>query len=203
MHTADFSKAKLGTFLRASDISLHIGPGESLIPIGPWVLTDRTETLREMWLWRCKNASYFFFDQPPSLESYGRYLTEGPVLDKNRILFLVVKDTTPVGHLGIATYTQELGTIDNVLRGIDKGVPGTAGLMERGLQAMISWANEIHGIQKFELEVRSDNTRAIEFYKRCGFSISEVKPTGDHPNLSDKNLEDFEELKRIVMFREI
>ena len=203
MHTVDFSEAKLRTFLSARGSSLSIGQHELLIPIGPWVLNDRPEALHEMWLWRRNNASYFFFDQPPSLESYTEYLTKGPVLNKKRILFLVTKDTTPVGHLGLDVSGEERATIDNVLRGVGERGPGVGGLMERGLRAMISWANEIHGIQKFKLEVRSDNPRAIEFYKRCGFSISEVKRSGHHTDSSNIGLEDSQELMRIVMFRDI
>ena len=199
MHTVDFSEAKLGTFLSAKGGSLSIGQHESLIPIGPWVLNDRPETLHEMWMWRRTNASYFFFDQLPSFESYKKYLTDGPVLDDQRILFLVMNDTMPVGHLGLATRGENLATIDNVLRGVGQRVPGTSGIMEKGLKAMISWANETHGLQKFELEVRSDNTRAIEFYKRCGFSIIDVKPSGKYPVLLRDGVRGVEDLRRIVM----
>lgn len=201
MHEIDFTEIKHSTFLKAKESSIHIGQGESLVPIGPWVLLDHPEILNQMWLWRRNNASYFFFDQSPSLESYTEYLTVGPVINKQRILFLVVKDTVLVGHLGLATNGEKPATIDNVLRGVGERDPHLPGLMTRGLQAVISWAREIHGIQKFELEVRSDNTRAIEFYEKCGFSIIEVTRAGNNPDFSPSRLDNFEELKRIIMFR--
>ena len=203
MDTVDFSENKFGTFIQARHKSIHISQGESLIPIGPWVLNDQPEILNDMWLWRRTNASFFFFDELPSLESFTKYLTDGPIFTKQRILFLVVKGSTPVGHLGLATHDEERATVDNVLRGVRERVSGMTGVMERSLQAMISWANKNHGIRRFELEVRSDNTRALEFYKRCGFSILEVESAWADPGFSQRGFEDLEELRRIVMLKEI
>ena len=202
MHEIDFTEVKHSTFQKARESSIQIGQGESLVPIGTWVLVDHLEILNEMWLWRRNNASYFFFDQLPTLESYTDYLTGGPIINKQRILFLVVKDKTIVGHLGLATNGDKPASIDNVLRGAGEGDSRLAGLMTRALQAVISWARETHGIRKFELEVRSDNTRAIEFYEKCGFSIIEVTRAGNNPDFSPSRLDNFEELKRIIMFRE-
>jgi RimJ/RimL family protein N-acetyltransferase len=202
VHAIDFTPVKHSTFLNAKESSIHIGEGESLIPVGPWVVDDRPETLKEMWLWRRKKASYFFFDQIPSLESYTKYLSDGPIFTKQRILFLVAKDETIVGHLGLATHGQKPATIDNVIRGAGEGDPRMAGLMAKGLQAVISWAREIHGIEKFRLEVRSDNIKAIEFYEKCGFSITEVNRAVKNPGFSPKGPGNFEELNRIVMIRE-
>jgi len=202
LHAVDFTEVKHSTFLKAQERSIHIGQGESLIPVGPWVVGERTEILKDMWLWRRKNAPYFFFDQLPSLESFTKYLTDGPILTKQRILFLILKDTTIVGHLGLATHGQKPATIDNVIRGVGEGDSRMAGLMARGLQAMLSWAQEIHGIHTFRLEVRSDNNKAIEFYEKCGFSIVELNRAVKNPGYSPKGLGNLQELNRIVMMKE-
>jgi ribosomal protein S18 acetylase RimI-like enzyme len=69
------------------------------------------------------------------------------------------------------------------------------------MDAMISWAQDVHGIRAFELEVRSDNTRAIEFYERLGFAASAEIEFEHNDNFKEDDLRQQSPLQRIVMRR--
>jgi len=166
----DFSGLKLLFLVDSQKISIEFGIGQSIIPVGPWIFDDRPDVLRSLWTWRCKNASSFFFNQPPTLESFSEYLNSGPISTRERILFLVAREELIVGHMGLVSLGDNCATIDNVLRGLESEYSNEAGIMQKALERMITWANETYGIYEFDLEVRSDNDKAIRFYERCGFA---------------------------------
>ena len=197
----NFDDMKKAHFVEAHAKSISLTENEFLIPLGPWALIDHPEIINEMWLWRCSNARHFFFDQHPTLESYTKYVADGPLLTKERILFLVFTGTKFVGHLGLAVYKDGLATIDNVLRGVDVESAQIPGIMERAMEAMISWAQDIHGILAFDLEVRSDNTRAIKFYERLGFAATGHFEFEHNDNYLENDLRQHSPLQRIVMQR--
>jgi hypothetical protein len=167
----DFSAQKQSLFADASKASIRSGSKESLVPIGTWIFLERPDMLVKLWKWRCENAAFFFYDEKPSLESYSKYLREGPIESHNRLLFLLIKENIVLGHMGINLNCEGWATVDNVLRGISMSDLSSKGAMLRGVLAMIEWTKKNHKIYNFKLEVRSDNLKAIEFYERCGFSI--------------------------------
>lgn len=196
----DLKKSELPEALKRS---LPLSKNEFLVPLGPWAILERPDVIKDMWLWRCRNARYFFFDDRPTLESFTKYLSDGPIVSEHRVLFLVFANNMFIGHLGLSTNQKGSATIDNVLRGVEIECASTLGIMQRAMHAMICWALEFHGISAFDLEVRSDNPRAIEFYERMGFAVtlnSEIEQDGYLiQNASEQN----PPIRRLLMKRSI
>lgn len=114
-------------------------------------------------LWR-NAALYSFVDQAPvTLESTRSWLAQTCV---DRVLYLVVVDDVPYGHVGLKNIYRGLSAeIDNVLR----GVSGSPGLMSSAVKELMSLVYRAHGISFFWLRVRLDNARAVRFYEKLGF----------------------------------
>lgn len=163
--------SQLKSNLREESLKLKLGDQLSaeLIAIGEWVLQE-PEVLKQLWVWRKIYKKGFFYELEPSFDSFCSFLWKGAILSGNRILFLMYELDVAVGHLGLVVRQDGVGEIDNVLRGGSPTRSGERGsLMESALRAIVSWANLSLGLSVFELQVRSDNARALSLYHRCGF----------------------------------
>jgi RimJ/RimL family protein N-acetyltransferase len=153
--------------------SLKLKPGDQfsaeLIAMGEWVLQE-PEVLKQLWVWRKIYKEGFFYESEPSFDSFCSFLLKGAIFSGDRILFLMYEFDVALGHLGLVVRQDGVGEIDNVLRGESQTrSSGRGSIMESALRSMVSWANLSLGLSVFELQVRSDNARALSLYHRCGF----------------------------------
>lgn len=115
--------------------------------------------------WRIANQQ-FYASQPKITEESFRTWLINHVFKKTRFLFWVL-DTQgrPIGHIGLYRFHGDSCEIDNALRGIKR----EKGRMSEALKSLIKWTFKNIPINVLYLRVLSDNTHAIEFYKKNGF----------------------------------
>lgn len=89
---------------------------------------------------------------------------------EDRILFVVYStNNQPVGHLGCSTFNFEQRSceIDNVVRGIKDSYKG---MMTHALNTLIFWIQRTLKVDHVFLRVLKDNTHAVKFYEKNGFT---------------------------------
>jgi transketolase len=95
-------------------------------------------------------------------------------LPDRTLFFLETLDGRPFAHMGLFrfNYKEKSCEIDNVVRGVDL-LPGS---MTAALQALIKWTLTVLEVKIIYLQVFSDNEKAINLYRRCGFVGVKKKP---------------------------
>lgn len=142
--------------------------------------TQDDEMIARFASWREKNTAAFPTQFPVSLEGTARWLRSRVLDTEDRILFLVVDAIGHyIGHLGYANAMNSAleMEIDNVVRGEIETAPG---IMSAAMLALINWGEEVIGAQSIYLRVFSDNSHAVEFYKRIGFEKAALIPLRRH-----------------------
>jgi len=132
--------------------------------------TQITQWLME---WR-NNALYAYLDRTPvTYEGTGRRLDKAIIKNDLRLLFFVKNlEWDFIGHIWLYSFDEDSESceIDNVLRWIKKW----PGIMTNSLVSLIKFAYEKMKIKNLYLRVLSNNTRAIELYRKESF-IDEKK----------------------------
>ena len=107
--------------------------------------------------------------------------------DSQRILFLVYDEKLGfMGHLGLSNIDGPSCTLDNVMR----GTSCPPGVMYKTVKVLLNWATLTLNKKTINLEVRSDNLKAIALYNNLGFeevirsSIYTPSKAGDRQNQS-------------------
>jgi RimJ/RimL family protein N-acetyltransferase len=87
--------------------------------------------------------------------------------DTGRILFLIYKNNKSIGHIGIYKYNKKYQSVDmdSVLKGVNISEKD---LMEKILCILFRWIFEKMKLELIQLEVFSDNFKAINLYERTG-----------------------------------
>lgn len=126
------------------------------------------EIIRSLAEWRNSAASWYPTIFKVTEEGTKKWLEDQVIGAKDRLLFMAeTLDGIPFGHMGLYR-----GEADNFLRGRKDILNGG---MTLGLSAMLNWAFCDLELKELHLRVFSDNQRAINFYKRCGFKeISKI-----------------------------
>ena len=105
-----------------------------------------------------------------------KWLEDGLLANPNRILFLVSDSVTGEikGYLGLVYHPEnECLEIDNVIKVCSKkGVMGVA------LQKLLEWAKKNLFVEDFVLRVFEENSHAIKFYEKNGFTKLQKIPLG-------------------------
>lgn len=128
--------------------------------------------------WRKENSFAFPSQFKVTLKGTRDWLENQLINNPTRILFFIEsadKESKTIGHLGLYSFDFQAETceIDNVVRGEKNYLKG---IMTLALKSFLKWTyHELRPKQIF-LRVFSDNTRAINFYKRCGFVHYEFIP---------------------------
>ena len=170
----NFNEFKSATFDFDSSFPIEMqGFGSSdnfevkLIPAGPWLLSKR-DWVASMVDGREMNMEFFFSRFRTSIPSMVNYLSEGPIFDSGRILFLLVtKDYQLLGHVGLKLEPNNSLEIDNVMR-LESGFPG---IMEKAITSLLRWVDNLYSNVPLTLEVISTNSLAIALYEKVGFSV--------------------------------
>lgn len=167
---------KRATYPEAREDSLHI-PGDpplSLVPVGPWALTDE-RLIEQMVTWRFNASEMFFAQFPPSVEGMRRYVESHAITAVGNLLFIIESaDGAALGHVGVAHVTQESFEVDAVMKASTIEVP--RGTMRRALMSMTDWAHEHLGVEFAHLQVVSHNVAAIRLYEDLGFKVATTTP---------------------------
>jgi RimJ/RimL family protein N-acetyltransferase len=112
--------------------------------------------------WRASNQEWYPSVFRVTEEGTKKWLKNQVIETDDRILFLIESvDRELFGHMGLFR-----GEIDNVLRGRTGHV--NAG-MTHGMVSLMKWSASELSLKQLHLRVFWDNTRAIEFYEKCGF----------------------------------
>lgn len=142
-----------------------------LRPLNQKTLSNQKE-INLLAKWRKENSFAFPSQFKVTREGTKRWLENQLLRNPTRTLFFIedtAKKPKLIGHIGLYSFDFRKNTceIDNVVRG-DKNY--LKGVMTWALKALIRWTQrEIQPNQIF-LRVFLDNTPAIAFYRRCGFT---------------------------------
>jgi perosamine synthetase len=153
--------------LMAKSLSLPASGGW-LVPVSRLHASD-TELITKLSEWRRENYFAYPSQFPVTDERTTAWMNDRLLAVADRVLFLVLdKHGKPVGHMGFANGLSADRTLeaDNIVRGVKQGNPG---IMSEGMRVLLDWAEEKLGPEQIFLRVFSDNTHAVEFYKRLGF----------------------------------
>lgn len=160
---------KYGTFGGSPNLDLRAGDqAATLRPVSTRAgFLDERDVLR-LTEWRNRNVHVFLTEFQATPERTAGWLTGLVGPDPGRIIFMLDDEHgRTVGYLGLAHVDWSTGSFeaDGIVRGED-GLPGG---MSAGLRVLISWAVEQVGLAQAKVRVRSDNPRAVDFYRRLGF----------------------------------
>jgi len=168
----------------SSKISIYNNEGEIvafLIAIDKSILTS-SQLIKLLAIWREKNAFAFPSQFEVTYQGTKTWLDKQLLQNPTRILFLIEsldKKIKFIGHIGLYSFNFKKHSceIDNVIRGEKSGLKG---IMTFALNALIKWTVLELRPAKIYLRVFSDNNRAIELYRRCGFMKYELIPLEKH-----------------------
>lgn len=108
----------------------------SLVPIGPWILTD-PHHIDLICQWRQAAMTMFMaqFDSTP--ERTHHYLQQRSVGEADRILFFIHDaDDRCVGHGGFSGIGENSAELDNLMRGVGGGHPA---LIQHAERTLLAW----------------------------------------------------------------
>ena len=167
----------------------------SMVPIGDWILSS-AGTIEEFAHWRQANMNSFFVQFRSTPEKTRKYLTNFSLSESNRLLFAIMDDQLDiVGHLGVSNCSEFHCEIDNVMKSTRPGLP--VGLMSAALTALNDWLIAKTPDTNITLRVRSENTRAIKMYERCGYQIVTTYPV--HPVKINEEIHWLERTDRTII----
>jgi perosamine synthetase len=195
----DIAKYRISTFdylkkidsiseLYLKGIKLESNQG-ILLPLTDLHLEDN-ELIQTLTDWRNKFVSAYPTRFKASFESTKNWISNNLLNAADRILFLIVNKTGKVvGHIGLSNGLGLEGgiEIDNVVRGLENNHKG---IMSEALLTLIKWIDATLKPNEIYLRVLSDNTHAIDFYKKNDFVIEYSIPLKKvHDNHIEKFIE--------------
>lgn len=165
---AVISELKEGVRVPALAVQQHGRTIARLVPV-TWRDAQRDDSIGLLARWREAANAFFPSQFPVTVAGTQRWLVQQVLELPERLLFWIRdNDGTRLGHLGLFRFdfSKPSVEIDNVVRGVDRTLPG---LMTASMEALLHWSVETLGMQEIYLRVLSDNARALRLYERCGF----------------------------------
>lgn len=172
----DLNSLKKTSLKEATRLSIPVDETTDLVPVGPWVFEGVPPFSSQMRSWRELAHTSFFYQAKPSESGYIDHLKSHVITDANRILFAISHEGKFGGHLGISEVLGNQANLDNVMRSPERLWPREQPLMEESIRSLANWAFDFLAVTQLRLAVRSDNSRAIALYVRCGFQLIQELP---------------------------
>jgi len=160
----------------ARKLSIPVDETTDLVPVGPWVFEGARPFSSQMRSWRELAHTAFFYQAKPSESAFRDHINSHVIADANRILFAIYHEEKFCGHLGISEVLGNQATLDNVMRSPDRLWPREQPLMEESIRSLANWAFDLLAVTQLRLAVRSDNSKAVSLYVRCGFQQIQELP---------------------------
>lgn len=174
---------------------------------------QNVERIKLLGAWRDAHQ-YAYPTRFPVSDSGTRNWLEKSVLQlENRVMFWVADESLNLfGHLGLLLNSDGEIEVDNVL----KGVEGRPGLFSKAMLQLEQIVLAEFGTKKLVLKVLDQNSHAIEFYEKLGFSLAnkvgmkweestntKILVQSNVPyeflNTMSKNLENLEEVPALIL----
>ncbi|MFM7030187.1 MAG: GNAT family N-acetyltransferase [Micrococcales bacterium] len=159
---------KVADFAAATALGLQVAEDVSLVPVGPWILSE-TELVARMASWRGAAMEMFFAQFESTPEKTLGYLKAASIGQANRLLFVIVESGVITGHVGFSNVSDQTAELDNVMRGIRTE---RSSVMQLAINRLVDWGFDELGLSNVTLKVSSINDRAIALYERCGFVVT-------------------------------
>ena len=138
----------------------------SLVPIGPWILSD-THHIDLICQWRQAAMKMFLAQFESTPERTRQYLEQRSVGEPDRILFFIHDaDGRCVGHGGFSGIGAETAELDNLMRGVSGGHPV---LIQHAERTLLAWLFANMGCSDITARVLSYNWLVVELHERLGF----------------------------------
>jgi RimJ/RimL family protein N-acetyltransferase len=109
------------------------------------------------------NARWFPKQDPWTIDGHLYWYYENYLTDPSQNLYLVLRDGTPIGTVGM-TIANGHGELERMMLGNKTLARG--GFMRQGMRQLMS----AYGLDNYWLRVMPDNEATIRFHKRNGFS---------------------------------
>ena len=140
-----------------------------LVPIGNIHLND-DKIIKKLCEWRNKNPQAFLQKKKTNFKKTKHWMKKNLLEVKDKILFLVLKDNVPIGHIGFANCLNRKMNfeVDNLIKGEfikDKNVFSDV------WQSLMRWAKDTFFLNEIFWRVIRNNLRAISFFKKNNFCI--------------------------------
>ncbi|MBC8502036.1 MAG: GNAT family N-acetyltransferase [Nitrosopumilus sp.] len=154
------------------DEVFHFKFKKNLIQLTPVKISQDNIKLITKWRERYWDA---FLTKFEVTESNTKLWLENICKDTDRILFSIYVNNKNIGHIGIYKYNKKYQSvnIDSVLKGIQ--IP-EKDLMKKVLDILFMWIFEKMNLKLVQLEVFSDNFKAINLYERAGMITKNSVP---------------------------
>jgi RimJ/RimL family protein N-acetyltransferase len=138
----------------------------SLVPIGPWILSD-AHHIDLICQWRQAAMKMFMAQFESTPERTRHYLEQRSVGEPDRILFFIHDaDERCVGHGGFSGIGEDTAELDNLMRGVGGGHPA---LIQHAERTLLAWLFDQMGSSEITARVLSYNWLVIELHERLGF----------------------------------
>lgn len=140
------------------------------LDVNLWIETmteDDWKQYRRFMRWREKNAEWYPTQFPVEKEDTIKWYKEQVYGKEDRLMFWVCCNMGKIGHIGLNRFDFKNRTceLDNILRG-NELEPGS---MTKAVEWLVKMARNYLLVQNIYLRTFGDNTRALRFYKGCGF----------------------------------
>ena len=178
----DLSFLKKNSSLKDAFIkSISINKNYHLIPVSEFDENDK-KLISNLCRLRNNFGKYFPNNSKTNIFKTKKWLKNNVIKSTNRILFILYNNNYDfLGHIGLANKSSKSIEIDNVIKDLDnkKNID-----FSKVIKKLIQWIQNTLFITSIYVRVNEKNKRAIKFYKKNNFKLSQKK------NLMNKNISD-------------
>lgn len=137
------------------------------------LLASDATVLKQMTVWRERNATSFLTQFQPTVERTLKWIQDIMLPDHSRIMFLVEDEKgCRLGQFGLCNISENEAELDNAIRGESGGHPQLFHFVEL---TVIKFCFEHLGVQRVVGKLFSNNILVIHLHKVVGFSVEKVQ----------------------------
>ncbi len=156
-------------------LALPVTGSLSLRPVGTAAPVPGDPDVGRLTDWRNRHVGAVLTEFVATRERTAAWLRDQVGPDEGRIVFMADEPGgRTFGYLGLAYIDWAAGSFE--ADGVVRGQEGPPGRMTAALSALMRWAVVQLGLHEPRVRVRSDNPRAVGFYRRLGFEPVARRP---------------------------